>query len=781
MAKNNLSAILGNMGVQGADRIRGGAATLNFQAAQVGVDPSYEQKADEIGNVSNTLQTLGNTFGNWMQKKEVTGKKTGEDRANYLMQHFTPDQLQKARADGVLQFQDDPYAMKALNMKVGQTISMDVDNDIAQRIDKGEFNDRKSLEEARAKAFNEQAKKLAESYGVDFQNNDVQSGLNSQVTERNITLYGKHDSWLDQSLKNKAQLQHKTENASLYSDQSFLQRPDAVDAVFGNLNNQKRLGGWDDTTYQSNVKSDIADIAARPGGAAWLANAEGKSVKLADGSTINAKAMFSQDQWDGLKLKAASAAFDQDAALKEKFNLSLSTIQHNPNIDEAEAQLAALKEDYNSRVPGKASTPERDQIIALEQNLIAQRAAQNEQLKKQLVKKNQDTNKMKVFDAQFNKRLSGKFVPTDYSNMPSNENTGDFTKADAVNYANYKLAQIDQMGLTQDQKDDLKLKYLRADADKGPFREIMGTMVSDAQKEWSGAVMNGKMPEQTPAMDKLRQIRQKDPVLFAQVYPEQADFFNTIDTMDQLGVDHQVIIDADRQAQNQTKEMRFEADKNWADLKNDSKAPELARIPTTLDGAARKIYDATLNRTGNNDMAKQQVSRFLQENTVTFTGEDVEGSTIGVVPRNLLTVTSDPASYKQGQVILEHAMKGIAEANPWVTNKNLDVSAQGNNIYITDTTGQIRVRYDKDTLSRVYAEEQTRQASKVEAEALKKATERAPIAAVNKAKQQAEARRRAKAKTIPTSIYGGQGETGKKLSQEFEDFGTLLKGKKPKS
>lgn len=754
MAKNNLGVILGNMGVQGADRIRGGGATFNYQMAQTGVDPSYQAKADEIGNMSNTLQTLGNTFGNWMQKKGVEDKQTGEDRANYLMQHFTPDQLQKARADGVLQFQDDPYAMKALNMKVGQTISMDVDNDIATQIDKGNFADRKSLDEARAKAFNEQAKKLAESYGVPFEDKDVQSGMNSQVTERNITLYGKHDSWLDQNLKNKAQLQHKTENASLYSDESFLRRPDAVDAVFGNLGNQKRLGGWDEQTYQSNVKSDISDIATRPGGAAWLQNAEGKTVQMADGSKINAKALFSADQWDSLKLKAASAAQDQDAALKEKFYLSLSTIQHNPNVDEAEAQLAALKEDLNKQQPGNQSTPERGQIIALEQNLIAQRATQNEQLKKKLVTKNQDQNKMLVFDAQFNKRLAGEYVPTDYGNMPSNENTGDFSKADGVNYANYKLGQIDQMGLTQDQKDDLKLKYIRADADNGPFRQIMGTMVSDAQKEWSGAVMNGKMPENTPAMDKLRQIRQKDPTMFAQIYPEQADFFNTMDTMDQLGVDKQVIIDADRQAQSQTKEMRFQADKNWADMKNDSKYPELSRIPTQLDGATRKIYDATLNRTGNNDLARQQVTRFLQENTVTFQNENAEGDAIGVVPRNLLTVTSDPASYKQGQVILEHAMQGIQKANPWATN--LDITTSGNNIYVTDTTGQIRVRYDRDTLSRVFSDEQTRQATKIEQEALKKANQRSPISAVNQAKSTAQKRIKAKADKVPKFIYGRQ-------------------------
>lgn len=775
MAKPNLNVVLGNMGVQGIDRLRGGGAQLNLQGANVGLDPEYAQKAQEIGNFSNSLQTLGSAFGSWMQKRDVEVKKTGEDRANYLMQHFTPEQLQKARQDGALQFQDDPYAMKALNIKIGQSISMDVDSDISKRIQNGEFADRASLDKARATAMNQQAKGLAEAYGANFDDTDLQAGMNSQVVERNITLYGQHDSWLDTSLKNKAQVQQKTEQTSLFRDENFLKDPNSVSVVFGKQSQDRKLAGWSDDVMQANTKSAIADIANSPGGLSWINNAEKTTVDY-NGQKISPKALFSEEQWQSLKLKATSVQFDRDAAVKEKFNVDLASIQYNPDIDEAERQLAILKESYNKQVPTDISTPERDQMIALEKTMIAKRAEQNLATQKQLVKRNQDENKFMVFDQQFNKRLSGQFVPTDYANMPSNEATGEFTRSDAVNYANRKLAQIDASSLTQEQKDDRKMALLRADSEKGPFREMYGVAVSDAQREWSGAVISGKKPESTPAMDNLRRVRARDPALFNSLYPEQGAFFNTMDQMDQLGVDAQVFIDADRQVKSQSIDQRRAADENWKSLKNDSTSPELSRLPTQLDSTARQIYDATVFRTGNNDLARDQVNRFLKENTVTFTGDDVEGDTIGVVPRNLLTVTDDPASYTQGKAILERAKQGITQANPWVTSKNLDITTSGNNIYITDTTGQIRVRYDRDTLARVYREEQTREMTKVEAEALAKATERAPISQIPKARKQAAERVQQKRKQVPNNIYGGQSEGAKAISDDFGTFINKIKG-----
>ena len=373
-------------------------------------------------------------------------------------------------------------------------------------------------------------------------------------------------------------------------------------------------------------------------------------------------------------------------------------------------------------------------------------------------KRQKTINKNQVIDQQFTKRINGQYVSTSYKDMPTNENTGEFTHSDMVNYANGKLAEIDQMQLTEQQKDRMKLSYLRADSEGGAFRTVVGQLVTDAGSEWSAAVINGKLPDNTPALDKLRTMRNTDPNLFAALYPDKAELFLTLDMMDKQGIDPQILIDSDRSRRSLTKEMQYEDDKAWVSLKNNSESPELSRIPASLDSVARKLYDSVKYRTGNSDMALQQVDKFLKESTITIKGDGVDGGTIGVIPKNALQVSDDPDSWKYGLDILEAARNGIISANPWIVNKQLTVYSQGDSSYMMDTTGKVRLRYDKELLSRVYSEQQQRLAKEAEEKALKEATKRAPISAATQARKAAGERVRAKRKATPKFIYGGGDE-----------------------
>ncbi|WP_459567927.1 hypothetical protein, partial [Enterobacter asburiae] len=81
---------------------------------------------------------------------------------------------------------------------------------------------------------------------------------------------------------------------------------------------------------------------------------------------------------------------------------------------------------------------------------------------------------------------------------------GEFTQSDMVNYANQKLAQIDSMDIPEAQKYRMKLQYHQADSKDGALRTAVGQLVSDARGEWKAAVINGDMPDSTPALDPLR-------------------------------------------------------------------------------------------------------------------------------------------------------------------------------------------------------------------------------------------------------------------------------------
>ena len=75
-----------------------------------------------------------------------------------------------------------------------------------------------------------------------------------------------------------------------------------------------------------------------------------------------------------------------------------------------------------------------------------------------------------------------------------------------------------------------------------------------------------------------------------------------------------------------------------------------------------------------------------------------------------------------------------------------------------DTTGTVRIRYDKELLQREYQATAAKQAKEAEEKALKDAQKRAPITAATQARKVAAERVRAKKKTVPKSIYGGEGK-----------------------
>ncbi len=747
---NSIEGALGANQVQGVSRLRGGAS-ITYQPVQVAADNS---KVNKLAQWSQNMQTLAKIGESAYMKYDANQKAKADERSNEIIRKFTPEQRRQAIKDGTLLYKDDPYAMQALKEKTGRNAAFLIDDDVSQKIQQGHFRTRQEMETYRQEQLTKGAKEYAEEFGIDQGDEFFQKGFNSDITQRNISLYGAHDNFMSERYKQGNTVQSKVELDSILSDPTVLRNQHAGAMFNGYIQTNLKSGAiYSDDQANTVIRQSLGDVVNREGGRAFLDSLENQKVTL-NGTTSTYRQLLGDDAWTNLQTKASQSEYSLNAKRSENLQVSIGEAINQDDPAKGMEMLQVLKAENNKYQVGDEMTPQRQMLIQAETQLQDRVRQDTQQRNKQLVKAAQDDNKYLIMDQQFSKRLGGAYVPTDYKNMPANDATGEWSYQDAVNYANKKITQIDQMNIPDEQKDRMKMQYLRADADNGPFRQIFGTQVADAQKEWGAAVINGSLPTQgTPALDSLRRVMKADPSLIASLYPEQADLFNTMDMMDNMGVSPQVIIDADRQARTQTKDMRFESDKNWQDLKNNSKAPELSRIPTSLDGAARKIYDSTLMRTGNQDLAQQQTTKFLKENTVTFTA-DVDGDAIGVIPRNMLTVTSDPDSYKQGQEIIDRAAKQIAQANPWITNKQLTVYQQGKSIYLMDTTGQISVRYDQDTLQRVYADEQNRASQKATDEALKKANERAPIAQVGKAREVAAKRVRAKRASVPKFIYG---------------------------
>lgn len=745
MASKVLSAL--EMARPGMSRLRAGQGGMRYQAATIYQEQPKSSLLDSIGRFAKAGADM-------YQAKQQRDRDLADERSNEIIRKLTPEQRREALNNGTLLYQDDPYAMEALRVKSGRNAAYLVDDDVMQKVKNGDFRTREEMEEYRHSRLQEGAKNYAEQFGLNPEDVDFQRGFNADITERNISLYGAHDNFLSEQAKKGAIVNSKVELNSVLSDPDMLKRPDAAEFFGKYIDNALTMGSIpsDDQAVQL-IGSALSDVTNRPGGADFLMGIENQKVTL-HGATSTYRELLGEEQWNAMMVTAQRSQFDHDAKLTEKFQLSVNNALNQDDPRLGWEMIQGIKAEMDKVQPGEQMTPQRQLLIQAEQNLQNAMVQWTQNQAKAMDKAQKTFNKSQVIEQQFQKRINGEYVSTAYSDMPTNENTGDFDRQDMVNYANAKLAEIDNMDVPDAKKDQLKLRYLRADSKEGPFRTAIGTMVTDANQEWSAAVINGKMPENTPALDSLRRIRNADPNLVAALYPEQAELFTMMDMMDKQGIDTQILIDGTKQIKARTKEMQYEDDKAWQALKNDSTAPELSRLPTSMDKYARTMYDAIKYATGNESLAMAQTQKFLKESTVTLTSDDVEGKTLGVLPKNILQVNDDPASWEEGRKVLDAAREGIIKHNPWITNSQLTVYQQGDSIYMMDTTGQVRIRYDQEILQREWKRMQEQLGKEQAEQALKDATKRAPIAAAGQARKAAAERVKEKRKRTPKYIYG---------------------------
>lgn len=685
---SKLSEALGGVQSPGIDRLRD-TGRLDPTTPKPMLDPSYERKSKLYENIGRFFEAGGKMAKAYDDKQ----RNLAEERSNEIIRSLTPEQRRAAIEGGYLLYQDDPYAMEALKVKTGRNAAFLVDDDVAQKIKEGAFRSRTEMEEYRHSRMQEGMKSYAEQFGIATDDVDFQRGFNSDITERNISLYGAHDNFVSEQAKKGAMVNGRVELNSALSDPQLLRSPESGEFFEKYFSNGLVTGSIpSDDQAESMILQSLSDVTQKSGGSAFLENLKDRKITLR-GSTSTFKELLGEEQWNNLMITAQHSEFKLNAKRNEEFQLKVNSALNQEDLTVGWEQLQSIKHDLSKVQLGEQMTPEREAILTAEKQMQDAFKRQSVETAKAMDKQQKTLNKAKVIDEQFKKRINGEWVSTEYSQMPTNENTGEYTKSDMVNFANSKMAEIDAMQIPQQQKDKMKLDYLRADSNGGSFREAVGTMVSDASQEWQAAIINGELTK-TDAMDKLREIRNADPQLIAALYPENADLFVKMDMIDKMGINVDRLIKAEQSRKSMSREQQYEASKSFEAALNNSAAPEISMMPAEMREVARTVFDAWVFDGGNHDEAMTQVTKYLQESTKTFTSDRAAGKAqaIGVIPNSMLQVTSDPDSAEQGKQILDDIIKKRVEMHPWVYNQQVSVGSHNGNIIITDATGDDVVR-----------------------------------------------------------------------------------------
>lgn len=665
----------------------------SFQAQR-----TYRETTDtSLGDsMRNFVKAGSNAFGTYKEQQQTLA----DERSNEIIRKLTPEQRRAATADGTLMYMHDPDAMQALNFKSGRNAAYEVDNEVQQEIQKGSFRTRQDLDQWRQTRLEQKSKNYAETAGLDPANADYQKGFNDDIVRRNAAVYDLHGQYLSKNLETQAVLETRADLQPMLDDPKVLSNPGSADYFANYLNNGLKTGLLPSDGHAVKAAQMIAQAAVnKEGGVALLDNLGDKTINVYGGQR-KIKDLIEPTIYEGLKVDAQNAAYTRDSKRTENVQLGIANALHQASPADGWQALNKLEHDNDWVQTGAQMTPIRQQLIQAKAQLIALVAQSSKEGAVKLQQAAQTDNRLAVIDDAFTRRSRGENISVDPKFLPVNESTGEFKDSDMATYASKKLAQIDAMQIGDPQKAQLKASLLRADYDKGPFQAHFKTLLTDADREWQGALLNPQPTESMPRLQELQAAYQQDPATIAQMFPDNAGLLEKLRYAAESGISPQILIDAEKSKKGVGKEEQVYRDQQWASIKNDKRYPGLAYLPNSFEIQARQVFDAVTLRSGDSNGAARLVSEYLSKVAVSFiddNGFSKSDTFHGMVSkRDLMTDPNDVGSWQTGKGIIDDAMKYLKTLPEWSQN-GLTIQSSNGAISITSPLGQ-RYRISKEAM-----------------------------------------------------------------------------------
>ncbi|KMT52444.1 MULTISPECIES: hypothetical protein [Pseudomonas] len=688
MPPNSIAQALGQSAqtTSGRQAFRAGSGA-GYQAARIArPDAPDNSLADSMRNF---VRAGGDVFGSYDANQQVQGK----ERANEIIRKLNPEERRTAREQGVLLYQDDPYAMRHLNELTGSNAANELDQEVQGMVTRGELKTRKELDEYRATRLQEGAKSFAEMSGIDPEDGDYQRGFNASITQRNAAVVDQFGRRKSEEFQVNAGIQSRSDLGSLLSDPAFMRTPEAATVMAGYINNGLQTGIIPTTSAAMELlRGSLQDATARDGGVSLLGNIGNQQVNIG-GQMVNITDVVGADAMENFKAKAAHFEQSTKADRVEQFHGKLSGIMAGTDTVGALSALDKLHAQTVGATPTDVMTPERQAILSSREQLLQRQRVETAKYQVEAVKIGQKQNRLAALDEAWGRKLNGEMVSVDPKLLPTNELTGNFTPEDEANYANLKMNQIASWDLPENQKTNLMLQYVKADRKDGPFRKIMGEFVDGASAEWEGAVISGATQQNYPKLDRLRELSKADPVSVAMLYPDKADLVAKLNAMDRYGIDMSVAVEAEKAQSKLTREERNAQDKDYASTIRKSRSA-MQYMPAEMSEMALTIYKANLALTGNASAAKDAVETFVATNTAQF---KTSGEPMGAIFKTeILMDPNDVTSWKAGQTAVQAKLDAFSQAHPEVATGGAFVVSRNSQLYIQTLNGRVEPLHMQD-------------------------------------------------------------------------------------
>lgn len=676
----------------GRQGFRAGSGT-GYQAARIAKPVIDNSLGDTMRNF---IKAGGDTFASYEQNR----KSQADERSNEIIRKLTPEQRRQAIGEGTLLYADDPDAMQQLRLKSGRNAAYEVDNEVQTEIQKGSFRSRQELDEWRQTRMEQKSKNYAEMAGIDPNDSMYQQGFNADITKRNAAVYDLHSQYLSKNLETQAVLETQADLQPMLDDPKILGNPASADHFASYFNNNLKTGVFPSDGHAVQALQRVASAAVeKDGGTTLLDNLGDKTLNVYGGQR-KVSDLLGPEMMDNLKMKAATSTYTRNSKRNEEFELGLANAVHQADPAAGWQALNKLEQGNDWLQTGEQMTPQRQKLIDAKKQMIAKVSQESQAGLVKLQQAAQADNRQAVIEDAYTRRMNQENVSVSPKFLPVNANTGEFKESDMATYAASKLNQINSMSIPEESKSAMKAALLRADYDKGPFQENFKSLLTDASREWQGALLNPEPTEDMPRLKELQAAYQQDPSTIAQLFPDQAGLLEKLRYSAESGIDPQILIDAEKSKKGLSKDESKYRDEQWSSVKNDGGYKELKFIPGQFEGQARQVFDAVTLRSGDSNEAARAVSEYLQKTAVSFTestGWTGSDSFHGMVSkRDLMTDVNDVTSWETGKSIIDETMQNLKKDADWGAG-GLTVTATQGNIIIQSLTGR-RLRLSKDAL-----------------------------------------------------------------------------------
>lgn len=683
----------------GTQKLSGSTATVQFQAAAQHAPVGNNGFAESMQQFVKAGTAIYGTY-------EDKRRKDADERSNEIIRKLTPDQRREAIANGTLLYQDDPDAMNMLRQKSGRSAAYDVETEIQGKINNGEFDDKdeKYVAEYRQARLAQSVAEYAKSAGIDENDPEYQKGFNADIVQRNAGIFDLHAQRRSKWYQAQAAVNMRGDLGAALADEEIMRSPDGAKVFSGYINDGLKNGQFpSDRQAIESLSMLVKEATNKPGGAKLLENLGEQELNVLGGAR-KIKDLLDPDIYQHSIVTAQANEYKRNSELNRDFELNLTTAvsQNDPSV--GFQQIQAMRAKNNWLQDTGDMTPQKQALINAEQQLI-QRVRQNSaKMAEDTTKAVQADNRVAIIKNQLAARIDGKQVSVDPKMQEVTADTGEFKDSDLATAAAQIMQDIDRAQLPEDQKDQMRAAYLRADKEGGPFQSHYKSLIVDAQREWAFSVRTGQQGDMK-RIQELQRAYAADPATIGAVFPDSADFLEQIKDAADYSVDPQVLIDAERSKKVSVEERKFR-DEKWTELMNDSSNKDLSAIPGNLQRISRTLYDGYNERTGNPEMAKQKLTEWLQKNTVAFSEPGDDSAYRGrLSKKDLMADPNDVNSWNSGKEIIEETMQGLA-ANPEWADTSMDVTTDsGGNISITSINGR-RIRISRESLRLIHTARQ---------------------------------------------------------------------------